>query len=77
MAAPKGAKGLALLLGMPKKGEEESEEDMDVGADRETTAGTAFADAVKSGDGAAIASAFRELQEACSSASYGDEEEEG
>jgi len=66
-------KSTALLLGMPE-GDDEAEEEVDVGADREEAAGTAFAEAVKSGDGAAIASAFRELKEACESG-YAAEEE--
>jgi len=58
------AKDTALFLGMPEDDAEPAEE-VDVGADREEAAGTAFADAVKGGDGAAIAAAFRELSEAC------------
>ena len=52
----------------------EPEAEVDVGADREEAAGTAFADAVKSGNGAAIAAAFRELKEACEGG-YTPEEE--
>jgi hypothetical protein len=66
-------KSTALLLGMPED-DTEAEEDVDVGADREEAAGSAFADAVKSGDGAKIAAAFRELKEACESG-YSPEEE--
>jgi hypothetical protein len=57
-------KSTALLLGMPED-DSEPEEEVDVGADREEAAGSAFAAAVKAGDGAGIAAAFRELMEAC------------
>lgn len=70
----KDAKSMALVLGMPEAGGEEGEEEVDVGADREEAAGTAFAEAVKSGDGAAIAAAFRELKEACESGYEAEEE---
>ena len=63
----------ALLLGMPK-GDDDAEEDVDVGADRESTAATAFLKAVKGSDPDALVSAYRELKEACE-ASYKSEAE--
>lgn len=75
MAKPKTATGSALLLGMPDMDDEESE-DVDVGADREEAAASAFMKAVKGDDPAAVVSAYRELQEACD-ASYGADSEEG
>ncbi len=75
MAAKKSAIGSALLLGMPE-GSDESEEDMDVGADREEAAAKAFMSAVKGSDPAAVVRTYRELKDACEAAGGYEEEPE-
>jgi hypothetical protein len=72
--ADKGAKSMALLLGMPKGGAGASEGDEpDMAAERETAAASAFMKAVKGSDPSAVVSTFRELKDACE-ASYVSEE---
>lgn len=78
--ADKGAKGLALLLGMPKKGaspaeaEGEDEEDVDVGASRKEAAAGDLISALKSDDAAGVAAAFKEMYAICAD-EHGDYEE--
>jgi hypothetical protein len=70
------AKGLALLLGMPKggadSGDDEDAEKVDVGADRKKAAAKALRAALDGGDDDALADAFSEMCEACEG-SYKDD----